>query len=79
MLCASHSKLANKLELERMCFQKQHMMLVEADLLIGQAGVLISGPSPLVHKFPSRGNFGDDGHVALGTSQGFLNFQKQNF
>ena len=49
-------------------------MLVEADPLIGWAGVLISGPSPLVPKFPSRGNFGDDGHMALGTSQGFLNF-----
>ena len=59
-----------------MCFQKQHIMLVEADPLIGRAGVLISGPSPLVPKFPSRGNFGDDGHVAFGTSQGFLNFLK---
>ena len=44
--------------------------------LIGRAGVLISGPSPLVPKFPSRGNFGDDGHVAFGTSQGFLNCPK---
>ena len=31
---------------------------------------------PLVPKLPSQGNFGDDGHVALGTSQGFLNFPK---
>ena len=61
-----------------MCFQKQHIMLVEADPLIGRAGVLISGPFPLVPKFPSQGNFGDDGHVALGTRQGFLNFPKQN-
>ena len=51
-------------------------MLVEADPLIGRAGVLIAGPSPLVPKYPSRGNFGDDGHVAFGTSQGFLNFPK---
>ena len=44
--------------------------------MIGRAGLLISGPSPLVPKFPSRGNFGDDGHVALGRRQGFLNFLK---
>ena len=44
--------------------------------MIGRAGVLISRPFPLVPKFPSRGNFGDDGHVAFGTSQGFLNFPK---
>ena len=61
-----------------MCFQNNISCLVEADPLIGQAGVLISGPSPLVPKFSSRGNFGDDGHVALDTSQGFLNFPKQN-
>ena len=53
-------------------------MLVEADPLIGRVGVLILGPSPLVRKFPSRGNFGEDGHVALGMSQGFLNFPKYN-
>ena len=44
--------------------------------LIGRAGVLIAWPSPIVPKFPSRGNFGDDGHVALGTSQSFLNTPK---
>ena len=59
-----------------MCFQKQHIKLVEADPLIRRAGVLISGPFPLVPKFPSQGNFGDDKHVAIGTSQGFLNFLK---
>ena len=51
-----------------MCFQKQHIMLVEADPLIGRAGMLISGPSLLIPKFPSQGNFGDDEHVALDTS-----------
>ena len=51
-------------------------MVSRARSLIRRAGVLISGPSPLVPKFPSRGNFGDDGHVVLGTSQGFLNFFK---
>ena len=61
-----------------MCFQKQHIMLVEADPLIGRAGVLISRPSPFVPKFLSQGNFGNDGHVAFGTSQGFLNISKQN-
>ena len=59
-----------------MYFQKQHIMLVNADPLIGRAGVLISGPSPLVPKIPSLGNFSDDGHVALGTRQGFLYFPK---
>ena len=53
--------------------------LVEADLLIGQAGVLISVPSPFVPKLPSRGNFGDDRHVAFGTSQGFQNFSKTKY
>ena len=47
--------------------------------LIGRAGVLISGHSPLVPKFLRRDNFGDDGHVALGTSQGFLNFSKTKY
>ena len=54
-------------------------MLVEADPLIGRAGVLISGPSLLVPKFPSRGNFGDDGQVAFGMSQGFLNYSKKKY
>ena len=62
-----------------MRFIKQHILLVETDPLIGRVGVLISGPSPLVPKFPSRGNFGDDGHVAFGTSQGFLNFSKTKY
>ena len=44
--------------------------------LIGRAGVLMKWPSPIISKFPSRDNFGDDGHVALGTSQGFLNSPK---
>ena len=33
-----------------------------------------SWPSPIVPKFPSRGNFGDDGHVAFGTESGFPKF-----
>ena len=43
---------------------------------IGWAGVLNSLPSPLVPKFPSRGNFGVDGHVALGNESGFPKFPK---
>ena len=80
LVCCAHHivRLANKPEKEHMCFQNQYSLLAEADLLIGRAGVLISWPSPLVLKFLSRGNFGDDGHVALGTSQGFLNIPKQN-
>ena len=53
-----------------MCFQNNILCLVEADPLIGRARVLISGPSHLVPKFSSRGNFGDDGHVAFDTSKG---------
>ena len=58
-----------------MCFQKQNIMLVKADLWSGERGC----SSPLVPKFPSRGNFGDDEHVALGTSQGFLNSPKTKY
>ena len=47
--------------------------------MIGRVGVLILGPSPLVPKYPIRGNFGDDGHMAYGTSQGFLNFSKTKY
>ena len=45
--------------------------------MIEQAVVLILGPFPLVPKFLSQGNFGDDRHVAFGTSQGFLNISKK--
>ena len=38
--------------------------------------MLTKCPSPIVPKFVSRDNFGDYRHVALGTSQGFLNFPK---
>ena len=62
-----------------MRFIKQHIMLSRRRALIGRAGVLISGPSPLVPKFPSRGNFGYDEHVAFGRSQGFLNFLKTKY
>ena len=61
-----------------MCFQKQDIMLSSGRSLIGQAGVLMKWPSPIVPKFPSRGNFGGDGHVALGMSQGFLISLKYN-
>ena len=54
-------------------------MFSRGQSLIGRAGVLISGPSPLVPKFQSQGNFGDNGHMAFGTSQGFLNFPKTKY
>ena len=57
-------------------FIKEHIMISRGRSLIGRAGVLISGPFPLVPKFLSQGNFGDDGHLAFGMSQGFLNFPK---
>ena len=59
-----------------MYFQKQDVMFTKGRSLIGRAGVLIAWPFPLIPKFLSWGNFGDDGHVALGMSQGFLNFPK---
>ena len=59
-----------------MCYQKQDIMLSSGRSLIRRAGVLMKCPSPIVPKFPHRGNFGDDGQVALGTSQGFLNSPK---
>ena len=59
-----------------MCFQKLDIMLSSGRSLIGRAVVLMKWPSPIVPKFQSRGNFGDEGHVALGTSQGFLNSHK---
>ena len=59
-----------------MCFQKQDIMLSSGLSLIGWAWVLMKWPSPIVPKFLSRGNFGDDGHMALGMRQGFLNFPK---
>lgn len=46
--------------------------------LIGRAGVFIVNP-PIVPKFPSRGNFGDDGHVALGNESGFPKFPKNKY
>ena len=76
MLCASRSKLANNQNKNTCVLKSKISCLVQADLRIGRAGVLIKWPSPIVPKFPSWGNFGDDGHVAFGTSQGFLNFPK---
>ena len=54
-------------------------MLSTGRSLIGWAGVLIAWPSLIIPKSPSRGNFGDDGHVAFGTSQGFLNSPKTKY
>ena len=44
--------------------------------MIGRTGVLMKCHSPIVHKFTSRDNFGDDGHVALGNESGFPKFLK---
>ena len=55
-------------------FSKLDIMVSRGRSLIGRAGVLIAWPSTLVPKFPSRGNFGDDGHVAFGTESGFPKF-----
>ena len=60
-----------------MCFQKQDIMLSTGRSLIRQAGVLIAWPYPIVPKFPSRGHFGDDGHVALGNESGFPKFPQK--
>ena len=55
-------------------FSKLDIMVSRGRSLIGRAGVLTKWPSPIVPKFPSRGNFGDDGHVALGNESGFPKF-----
>ena len=47
-----------------------------ADLWSGERGCSWNDLPPLVPKFPSRGNFGDDGHVALGNELGFPKFSK---
>ena len=78
MLCASRSKLANNLDKNTFVYQTTYHVS-RGRSLIGRAGVLISGLSLLEPKFQSRGNFGDDGHVALGMSQGFLNFPKLKY
>ena len=57
-------------------FSKLDIMVSRGRSLIGRAGVLTKWPSPIVPKFPSRGNFGDDGHVALGNESGFPKFSK---
>ena len=36
-------------------------------------------PSPIVPEFPSRGNFGDDGHVAIGNESGFPKFPRKKY
>ena len=57
-------------------FSKIDIMVSRGRSLIGRAGVLTKWPSPIVPKFPSRGNFGDDGHVAFGTESGFPKYPK---
>ena len=57
-------------------FSKIDIRVSRGRSLIGWAGVLTKWPSPIVPKFPSRGNFGDDGHVALGNESGFPKFPK---
>lgn len=57
-------------------FIREHIVVSRGWSLIGRARVLKSWPSPLVPKFPSKANFGDNRHVAFGMSQGFLNFSK---
>ena len=73
MLCASHSNSRLITGIRTHVFLKTKYHVSNGRSLIGRAGVLIAWPSPLVSKFLSRGNFGDDGHVAVGTSQRFLN------
>ena len=46
---------------------------------MGRAGVLTKWPSPIVPKFPSRGNFGDDEHVAFGTESRFPKFPHKKY
>ena len=76
VLCASHSNSRLITGIRMHVFSKTRYHVSKGRSLIGRAGVLIAWPSPIVPKFPSRGNFGDAGHVALGTSPGFLNSPK---
>lgn len=75
-LCASHSKASLITGTRAHNVHKNHIMISKGRSLIGRAGVLNSWPFPLVPKFPSRGNFDDDGHVAFGTSHGFPRFPR---
>ena len=65
VLCASHSNFRLITGIRTHMFSKQNIMLSTGRSLIGRAEVLIAWTSPLVPKFPSRGNFDDDGHVAF--------------
>ena len=73
-LCASHSKVILITGTRTHNVYKNHIMISRGRSLIGRAGVLIAWPFPIVPKFPSRGNFGDDGHVAFSTESGFPKF-----
>ena len=79
MLCTSHSNSRLITRIRTHVFIKTTYDISRGRSLIGRARVLISEPSPLVPKFSSQGNFGDDRHVALGTSQGFLNLSKTKY
>mgnify|MGYP003702966923 CR=1 FL=1 len=77
VLCASHSNSRLMTGLSTYVFSKTRYHVSKGWSFTRRAGVLIAWPSPLVLKFPSRGNFGDDGHVDyLAPSQGYLNFPK---
>ena len=76
MMCASHSNSRLITGIRTHVFSKIKYHVSKGRSLIGRAGVLMKWPSPIVPKFPSRGNFGDDGHVALGNESGFPKFFK---
>ena len=56
---------------------KNHIKISRGRSLIGQVRVLNPWPFLLVPKFPSLGNFGEDGHKAVGTSHVFPRFSKK--
>ena len=74
VLCVSYSNPRLITGIRTHVFSKTRYHVSKGRSLIGRAGVLIAWPSPIVPKFPSRGNFGDDGHVALGNESGFPKF-----
>ena len=57
-------------------FSKLDIMVIRGRSLFRGCGGANIWPFPIVPKFPSRGNFGDDGHVALGNESGFPKFFK---
>ena len=60
-------------------FSKLNIIVSRGRAFIGRAGVRTEWAAPIIPKFPSRGNFGDDGHVALVNESGFPKFHQNKY